>query len=65
MIFVACPTCKQKLAFHDYVVEGSEMVCANPRCETVLRLVQRKPPKVEVVPFEATRNPNSRPESYG
>ncbi len=62
---VACPTCKQKLAILDHFAEGAELVCANAHCETVIRVVKRKPLKIEVVPVEQTRNPSSRPESYG
>ncbi|MDZ4720709.1 MAG: hypothetical protein SH847_19815 [Roseiflexaceae bacterium] len=63
--FVACPACKQKLALQDYVLQGNEVVCANPQCLTSLRIDQRQPLKVSVVPVEKTRNANSRPESYG
>lgn len=60
---VVCPVCKQKLAFHDYFVVGTEVVCTN--CETNLRIVQRRPLRVEVFPIEATFDADSRPESYG
>lgn len=63
--FVVCPTCKQKLAVHTYVVAGSHIVCANPKCNTSLRIVQQKPIKVELVPIEQTFNPFNRPEAYG
>jgi uncharacterized protein YbaR (Trm112 family) len=62
---VKCPVCKQKLAVHQYIVPGSFVVCANPNCGTSLRVVQRKPIKVEVVPVEQTFTPDYRPESYG
>lgn len=60
-----CPVCKQKLAVYPYVIVGSLIVCANPRCGTSLRVLQRKPIKVEVVPEEDTYHPDYRPESYG
>lgn len=62
---VTCPVCKQKLALQEYVLQGNEVVCANPRCLTSLRIDQRHPLKVSIVPVEQTRNSNSRPESYG
>lgn len=65
MQVIACPKCKQKLALVEHFTLGAEVVCANPQCETVLRLVSRRPLRVDVVPVEATRNPSSRPESYG
>jgi len=60
---VTCPVCKQKLLLQDYVTVGSEVVCNN--CETALRIVQRHPLRVEQVPYKATLNSDSRPESYG
>jgi|HigsolmetaAR201D_1030396.scaffolds.fasta_scaffold06285_4 hypothetical protein len=57
-----CPVCKQKLMVQDYVVVGSEMVCAD--CETTLRITSRKPLKIELVPYTATLDMNGRPESY-
>lgn len=63
--FVKCPVCKQKLAVHKYVVVGTTVVCANPNCETRLRIVSRKPIRVEQVPIEQTLNPDASPESYG
>jgi hypothetical protein len=44
---------------------GSEVVCANPRCLTTLRVKSWNPLKVEVVPVDETYNADSRPESYG
>lgn len=64
-VIVTCPVCKQKLALQAYVVVGAEVVCANKRCGTSLRLVSRKPPRVEPIPVEETYNQDSRPESYG
>lgn len=63
--FVRCPVCNQKLAVHSYVVAGSNIVCANPRCNTSLRIVQRRPIKAEQVPIVQTFNRDHRPESYG
>lgn len=62
---VKCPTCKQKLAIMDYVTEGTLVVCANPNCGTSLRIVGRRPLRVEPVPEEETYTPDYRPESYG
>jgi recombinational DNA repair protein (RecF pathway) len=61
--FATCPVCKQKLALQDYLVVGSEVVCAN--CETNLRIQQRRPLKLVQIPIEETYNVDSRPESYG
>lgn len=63
--FVRCPACKQKLAVQGYVVAGSNIVCANPHCNTSLRIVQRRPIKVEHMPIAQTFNRDHRPESYG
>lgn len=63
--FAICPICKQKLAVQSYTTVGSIVVCANPHCDTRLRIVKRKPLKVELVPVEETLNANSSPESYG
>jgi uncharacterized protein YbaR (Trm112 family) len=63
--FVTCPVCKQKLAVQGYVVVGSNIVCANPNCNTSLRIVKRKPLRAEQVPVEQTFNHDDRPESYG
>ncbi len=63
--FVECPVCHQKLALQEYVLKGTEVVCANPKCLTTLRVDQRSPLRVSVVPTDQTRNANSRPESYG
>ncbi len=63
--FITCPTCKQKLALQSYVAVGALVVCANPKCGTSLRITQRKPVKVEVVPEEETHHHDYRPESYG
>jgi uncharacterized protein YbaR (Trm112 family) len=62
---VKCPVCKQKLAVYDYIVLGSLLVCANPSCDTSLRVMQRKPLKVEEVPESDTYTVDYRPESYG
>jgi hypothetical protein len=62
---VRCPNCKQKLGISDTVVVGASVVCANVQCGTPIRVVSWKPFKIEQVPIEQTRNPSSRPESYG
>lgn len=62
---VTCPVCNQKLALAPYLVVGTRVVCANPNCNTTLRIVQRQPLTVERVPFEQTLNQDSSPESYG
>lgn len=63
--FVQCPECKQKLAVQGYVVVGSSIVCANPKCNTSLRVVNRNPIKTERLTQQETFNADSRPESYG
>ena len=60
---VTCPVCKQRLLIQDYVTVGSEMVCNN--CESTLRIEQRRPLKIALVPYTATLDSDSRPESYG
>jgi ssDNA-binding Zn-finger/Zn-ribbon topoisomerase 1 len=62
---VKCPVCKQKLALQRYIAPGMRVVCANPKCDTTMRVVSRKPARVERVPFNQTRNADSSPESYG
>ncbi len=61
--FATCPVCKQKLALQEYVLVDTEVVCAN--CETNLRVVKRKPLRLEQIAIEHTFNSDSRPESYG
>jgi lysine biosynthesis protein LysW len=61
--FATCPVCGLRLALHEYVVVGSEVVCAN--CETNLRVEKRNPLRLVQVPVEETFNASSRPESYG
>jgi alpha-aminoadipate/glutamate carrier protein LysW len=63
--YSTCPSCRQKLALQSYVLKGSEVVCANAKCLAIIRIDQRTPLKVSIVPVEQTRNANSRPESYG
>ncbi len=63
--FIKCPACGQKLALQDYMLPGTEVVCANSKCLTTLHVDQRGPLRLSVVPFEQTRNADSRPESYG
>jgi uncharacterized protein YbaR (Trm112 family) len=62
---VACPVCGQKLALQRYILVGSRVVCANPACNTTLRVASRKPAQIERVSFEETLNQDSSPESYG
>ncbi len=61
---ITCPVCAQKLAIQGYVLPGTAVVCANADCLSNLRITQREPLKVEVIPIEATYNPDDRPESY-
>ena len=61
--FATCPVCERKLALQEYVVVGSEVVCAN--CETNLRVEKRNPLRLAQIPVEETFNASSRPESYG
>ena len=61
--FAVCPVCKQKLAIQDYVVVGTEVVCNN--CESNLRIENRRPLRIVLVPIQETFNADSRPESYG
>jgi len=61
--FATCPVCKRKLALQEYVVIGSEVVCAN--CETNLRVEKRNPLRLVQIPIQETFNASSRPESYG
>lgn len=63
--FVKCPNCKQKLAVYDYIADDAQLVCANVRCGTSLRLVTRRPLRVEAVPEPETYTVDYRPESYG
>lgn len=66
LAFVRCPVCKQRLALQEYMQSvGTELVCANPKCETNLRVTSEKPFKIEQIPVAETRNVNDRPESYG
>jgi lysine biosynthesis protein LysW len=62
---VKCPVCKQKLALQDYVAVGALVVCANLNCGADLRVVSRRPARVEEVPESATYSVDFRPESYG
>ena len=64
-VFANCPVCKQKLALQDYVIVGSEVVCANAKCETNLRVEQQNPLRLAQIPIQDTFNASSRPESYG
>jgi hypothetical protein len=66
LAFVRCPFCKQKLALQEYMQRvGTDLVCANPKCETNLRVSKERPLTIEVIPVEATYNADDRPESYG
>lgn len=62
---VKCPTCKQRLAVQDYVMDGAMLVCANVKCGTSLRITSRRPLRVEPVPERETLKVDYRPESYG
>ncbi len=62
---VKCPACKQKLALLDYVAVGAMLVCANLNCGTTVRVISRRPARVEMVPESATYSAEFRPESYG
>jgi len=64
-VFATCPVCKQRLALQEYVVVGSKVVCANPNCETNLRVEQQNPLRLVQITVEETFNASSRPESYG
>ena len=65
-VFATCPVCKQKLALQDYMaLVGVEVVCANAKCETNLRVESSRPLRLTLVPVEETFNASSRPESYG
>lgn len=61
---IRCPKCRQKLALYPGMVVGTIVVCANPRCETRLRITRRKPARIEHVPYEETLTANGNPESY-
>lgn len=63
--FVTCPTCKQKLGVMNYVAVGTILVCANPECDTSLRVLGRGPLRVERVAKAETFKADYRPESYG
>jgi uncharacterized protein YbaR (Trm112 family) len=65
MEIVKCPVCKQKLSLQAYAIINTRVVCANPQCNTTLRVTRRNPARVERVPFEQTLNQDSSPESYG
>lgn len=60
-----CPACGQKLGVQPYIQVGSILVCANPACETRLRITKRRPIAAETVPYTETLNADSSPESYG
>ena len=60
---VTCPVCEQKLAVQEYVGVGAQIVCIS--CGSSLRVKQRQPLRVELLPEEATYNSDDRPESYG
>lgn len=63
--FLVCPVCQQKLAAQAYLVVGTRVVCANPHCNTTLRITRREPIQAEQVPPHELLNPDSSPESYG
>ncbi|MCS6888411.1 MAG: hypothetical protein NZQ09_09395 [Chloroflexus sp.] len=53
------------MAIFPYVPVGGQVVCANRNCGASIRLVSRKPLRIELVPEEATYTVDYRPESYG
>lgn len=59
---VDCPRCAQKLMLTFTMLPDSIVVC--PQCGADLRIVSRDPDQLEVLPPEATRNANAKPESY-
>jgi ssDNA-binding Zn-finger/Zn-ribbon topoisomerase 1 len=62
---VRCPKCKQKLGLSpSMTMVGTIVVCANPRCETHLRVIRQRPARVEPVPYEETLTADANPESY-
>lgn len=62
---VRCPVCRQKLGIQEYVIVGTEVVCANMNCLSSMRIVRRRPLQVELITEAETYNVNDRPESYG
>jgi hypothetical protein len=62
--FATCPVCKQKLGVYDYMTTGADVVCANPECQTYLRIDSRRPLRLSVIPDQQTYNAETRPESY-
>jgi hypothetical protein len=63
--FVRCPVCSQRLALQAYVLPGTLVVCANPKCNTNMRVTTRRPIHIELVPENQTYTSEYRPESYG
>lgn len=64
--FAQCPVCKQKLALQSYMqVIGTRFVCANPDCDTNIKVTGNNPLKIELLPESETRDADARPESYG
>ena len=59
---LVCPACKKALFLSPTMRVGTQVGCVN--CNNVLRITQRNPDKLEVVPESATLNANSKPESY-
>ena len=63
--FTRCPKCGQRLAVMDYLVVGAQLVCANRECGTSVRVLARRPLRVEEVAEDETYVVDFRPESYG
>lgn len=60
---IKCPVCNSKLWLNDTMRPGALVGCVN--CDRDLRVVSRKPDKLEAVPESETHNADSKPESYG
>ena len=58
----ACPVCKAKLWLNDTMRLGAMVGCVN--CNSDLRVISRRPDKLEAVPESETHNADSKPESY-
>jgi hypothetical protein len=46
-------------------VIGTRFVCANPDCDTNIKVTGNNPLKIELLPVSETRDADARPESYG
>jgi alpha-aminoadipate/glutamate carrier protein LysW len=63
--FTVCPQCRQRLAVMDYLVVGAQVVCANEKCGTSLRITARRPLQVAEIAEDQTYVVDYRPEAYG